>query len=218
MRFGITTAHSQKHQAWQDAYAKHDAFAKAGDDGSSVGGTAEADAAGDAEYGTLSDFLAHPSTTSLEVQDKLKAMRERGPLALHNLCWGEDEITAWLDGMERDLVKLNRPNASPEIAEAFAVWADAQEEFYALKHGDDYELSKRGTATTIAADTLRAIPCTTAGDFIVKAFVDLIEQSGATAAEDGGGAFMPDVPHLDKWDRRIWDDLRESDLGWSSRL
>jgi hypothetical protein len=213
MRFGITMAHSKKHQAWQDAYAEHDGFASAGNDGSAAGGTGEADAAGNAEYRALSDFLAHPSTTALEVQDKLRAMRERGPLSLHNLCWGDEEITTWLDGVEHDLVTLNRPNASPEIANAFTAWADAQEHFYALKRSDDDELSKLGTATTTAADTLRAIPCTTAGDFIVKAFVDLIEQNGATVAEDGGGAFVPDVQHLDKWDRRIWDDIRESDLG-----
>jgi hypothetical protein len=213
MRFSGTIEHSHRLDAWREAYAKHDEFAEAGDDGLAAGGTEAADKAGDVELATLDALLFAPSVTTIEMQDKIKVMRDRGPLREDNLCWNEKDMTRILDQMERDLVQLHRPSCSPRMAEAFKDWAEAQACFYSEREIQDDELGKRGDAVTAARATLSALPCTTAGDFIAKAFVDLVNEVGATFPEEAGGPFMPDMTGAHPQDQRVYSDIRESDLG-----
>ena len=213
MRFSQTIEHSHRLTSWREAYAAHDAFAEAGDDGAVAGGTKEADEAGDAELASLDAFLFAPSVTAIEMQDKIKVMRERGPLHPDNLCWNDRDMARILDQMERDLIGMQRPNCSPLIAEAFAAWADAQEHFYALRHDAEDELGRRGDAMREAEQHLMDLPCTTAGDFIAKAFVNLLGEVGGTYDTDGGGPFYPDMSDVHPQDQRIYRDIRDSDLG-----
>jgi hypothetical protein len=60
MRFHTTIRHGERLQAWRDAYAIHDRFAEAGDDGVAHGGTVEADAADKALDEALDAFLLTP--------------------------------------------------------------------------------------------------------------------------------------------------------------
>lgn len=208
MRFSITKGFAEAERAWRDAYAKFDTFADAGDDGIDCGGTIEATDAGKAEGETLDALTNRPAITTLEIKRKIDIIQTE---RLSALC--VEDLQSEYDQIKLDLINLWRPNASPGIAAAFAEWAKAQRHFYAQRHDDDVELGKRGDAVTETRAGLMGEPCTTPGDFIVKAFVDLITNAGATYKEEGGGPFMPDIPNLDKWDARVWKDIVECDLG-----
>lgn len=214
MRFNTTIAHSQMRSAWEDADAKQNAFAEAGDDGTSRGGSEDADRAYEAETGAMCNFLRHPSTTPAEIQDKIAFMRERGPLAQDNLCWNESDMTATLDCMERDLMQMARPNVSPAVNVAFLVWSEAHEEFWSRSEWPDDELARLGEAEDLAATALHEQPCTTPGDFIVKAYVELMSEYGAQGHGTDGLEFLVDGAKIShRPDQTRLRDIMDCDLG-----
>jgi hypothetical protein len=216
MRFHTTIQFSEKRQAWEQAYEVQDGFASKGDDGTQFkNGTPEADAAYEAEETALTALLFHPTVTPAELQDKIAVMRRRGPLAPHNLCWDGEEIERTLDTIERDLIAMVRPNVSPAVATAFSVWAQHHALYWSRGDWSDDDSSRLCDAETEAEKALYEVPCTTPGDFIAKAYVELISEYGAKGSTSDGLAFMvDDNEHLHHFtDKARLRDLMETDLG-----
>ncbi|WP_374407437.1 hypothetical protein [Pelagerythrobacter sp.] len=214
MQYNTTMAHSDKRRKWEEAYAAHDAFAEAGDDGTDFGGTAIADRANEAESQLFHEYLTHPSTTPAEMQDKLTTMRKRGPLHLENLCWNEKDITAYLDLIERDLINMVRPNVSKAVADAFDAWSRAHEVYWSRSDWSDDASSSLCETEDAAAQTLHAVPCTTPGDFIAKAYVELMSEYGAQGHGPSGLAFAVAETNIGRdADRMKLRDIIASDLG-----
>lgn len=206
MRFHSTIEHHERKSAWEEAYKAHDGFAEAGDDGERFGGSPEADAASAAEYAALEAYVGSPSVTTIEMLEKIELLKSREML-IYNMSNEQP-----MEQLERDLVNMVRPNASAGIAAAFTTWADAQEAWFAKETRPDDECDQLGEAVTAAEKALMHLPCFTPGDFIVKAYVDMMRDTGAEGVS-GFGPFFPDEAALHRYDERIWRDILASDLG-----
>lgn len=217
MRFHITTGFSQALEAHRAAYAVHDAFAEAGDDGVSLGGTAESDAASAEEYRTLEAFALFPCTTPREASQKLLQLRQRGPLHPDHTCW--NGLEAILDQLNLDLINMQRPNVSPALAEAFAGWADAHRAMIAARGTADGSFDPLFNAAEAALRSLNAVPCTTPGDFIAKAYVNLMDDIGPASAAspfeiDASADALQDERENDVGAKAaLYRDIMDSDLG-----
>lgn len=215
MRFNITSGFSEVFDAHQKAYAAFDIFATAGDDGTKYGGSAAADEASDLEQATLDALLAYPCSTPIEMADKMKWMRQRGPFAEENLIWtGAPEA---VDRMQLELITMSRPNVSARFAEAFAEFAAAQRHHWSESSIEDDEMTRRREAVEATIETILALPCTTPGDFIVKQYLRLIEGYGSYT-DPIIHEFLPDMVGSDqrfpdRHDKIAFDDIVESDLG-----
>lgn len=199
MRFHITNQYSALRSQWDDAFARLETFAEAGDDGVALGGTAASDEASAAEYLALDACLDHSAVTPIELQDQIAVMRARGPLAPDALIWAEAPMKAWLDRIERDLVEMARPATCGLVGEAFASWADA---FQAGIEED----------AQAARSRLLALPCISPGDFIAKAFVSLMHRVGPEPMSPST-IFMPNEALMTDEDRQVWRDILDCDLG-----
>lgn len=191
MRFHTTLGHSQAIQAWKDAYAAHDAFAEAGDDGVSFGGTAEADIAARCEREALAAAMEHPSVTPTELREKIALMRAQGPLSPDNLCW---DLTEVLDGMEHDLKRMQGWPVSEGVLTAWMDWR-AHNERYAAAFDDEENDAMLPERNRLYAELHRTV-CTTPGDFILKQYARLHGVVGSTlygAAEKDGTGNLYDI-------------------------
>lgn len=200
MRFHTTIQHSKALDNYRVAFA---AFEAVPDDDSYEGNPAY-DVASAAQMEATSAYLDRPSLTPMEMHQKLTIIGERD--VQH---WSTEWPTV-LAGIQRDLINMARPNVSPEIAEAFAAWAEQHALFYALRHDDEEELRRRCEATAAARDRLNELPCTTPGDFIAKAYVDLVVECGV---DTDAGPFLVNTVGAHPNDQRIYRDISDSDLG-----
>ena len=214
MQYNTTMSHSEKRRKWEEAFEAHDAFARAGNDGVDFGGSAAADQANETEFRLLHELLLHPSTTPAELQEKLTIMRKRGPLHLENLCWNERDITVYLDLIERDLMNMVRPNVSPAIAEAFDAWARAHELYWSRSDWPGDESASLCETEDTAAHALHAVSCTTPGDLLVKAYVELMGEYGAQGHGPEGLSFAIAETNINQAvDRMKLRDILASDIG-----
>lgn len=189
MRFHTTIEHSELLTKWERAYATHDAFAEAGDDGTGFGGTEESDLASKAEYDSLDAFLRSPAITPTEMRQKIATMRKRGPLHLDELCWNEEGITAYLDRLEADLSQMQSWPVSPAVLAAWTEWR-AHDERYAAAVDDEESDAMLPERNRLYSE-LHQTACTTPGDFILKQYARLHGVIGSTlygtAQKDGTG-------------------------------
>lgn len=189
MRFHITTEHSELLSKWRQDYDEHDAFAEAGDDGVSFGGTEESDLASKAEYASLDAYLRSPAITPTEMRQKIATMRKRGPLHPNEMCWNEEGIAAYLDRIENDLAQMQGWPVSHNMLTAWMLWRE-HDERYALTVTDE-ENDALIPERNALHKQLHETPCTTPGDFILKQYARLHGVIGSThygqAKEDGNG-------------------------------
>jgi hypothetical protein len=214
MRFHVTEGFSTLRAAFVDAY-------KAYDKGSYLDiATADLDALGKEEYRSLDALMGAACVTPAELAEKIRLMRERGPLAAAQLCWDLEEA---LNRMQRDLFELQRPCVSPAMADAFASWAETKREYDAAcqfgSGASQDALDNMAYRDGAGFKALMALPCYTPGDFVAKAYVELIDDVGPTV---NGWAFEP-APHEDRMPdglglddhsaKAVRRDLAECDLG-----
>jgi hypothetical protein len=202
MRFHITNEFAAAETAWREAYAAHDAFAEAGDDGVHSGGTEEATAASKEEYRTLNVLTHFPACTPIEVDRKLQVITSE---RLRELIL--DDLESEIAQIRRDLLNLQRPPVSPKMASAFNAFIAAE----TTATGDDDDAL---FSAAIEAETaLYAVPCTTPGDFMVKAYVNLLGTNGHAE----GKPLVPAVSDAGPMDRTAEEavirDLSDCDLG-----
>lgn len=213
MRLYLTPGFIEAKSAHQAAYAAYHAYL----DENEVGLEEELHGPhAQAESEALYTVLGYPATTSAEVGAKLSFMRER-----EVETW--TGYAEWMAQIERELIELQRPYVSPEMAEAFNRWRDAYE-----AHQEDCEgadLFGRHSAAFVA---LMEQACFTPGDFIVKVYANQLGEHGSTYMGPGlnynaPGAFMfelddesvgngngtHDVAAAEAYAR----DIRECDLG-----
>lgn len=180
MRFHTTITFSTARAAWEGAYAAHDRAAEQADR-HSADHARETVAAGDLEYETLETVLSMPAFTPGEVGEKLRIMRERGV----DDSWTDDR-PRYLAQIERDLIELQRPCVSPVLADAFLKWWLA----YAASVNRYDDLDDDGLTTILcmkvseAVVELMAKPCSTPGDVLLKQYVELLGENGATKTSD----------------------------------
>ncbi len=210
MRFGYTLAHSTARQAFDDAYGVYDKLASAGADG-----TPEYVAACDAEAAALDALIALPSTTPMELKEKLAILDGRA-------AWAWEKWEDILAQIQRDLINMARPNVSPRVAEAFAAWAEAHRAHCQDTIGEDEHDDALCLATGDAVEALMLVDCTTPGDLIVKLYVEMMGALGPKAKEGRIWPFLPDQGAIGQnrdgrcevaADRAFFRDIAESDLG-----
>lgn len=208
MRFHTTLPFSAKRRAASDAYA---VFSTEFDRDDSSAATKRASLA---EGKAIEEMLVHPALTPKEVQTKLELVFERDVL-----MW--DFGPAAAAALVNDLQRLQGHPVSPMIAEALAAWR-ATHEAWSLA-GDDED--GKGDAHSAAYHVLMETPCTTAGDFMAKAYVNLLGDNGSTLhgeakADLTGNLFDIDIDQAvnmidqgEVWQRAAYADLDASDLG-----
>lgn len=193
-------------QRWQDAYARHDTFASAGDDSSP-----EAEQASQEEYATLDLTLTAPAFLPGDVAGKLGIMFERDVSS----SW--EQWPTYMEAIQHDLKALSDYRVSPEMCVAFGTyrdtyikWHDAADGFASPRDTDDYD-----TAST-AIRALLMTPSVTAGDFIVKQYVSALDERSYYPG--GGFVFLPatrfDLEYNEDYAcEGVINDLQECDLG-----
>ncbi|EJU14959.1 hypothetical protein LH128_01247 [Sphingomonas sp. LH128] len=165
----------------------------------------------------LWDYVATPAYNGREILLKLEELLDHTPE------W-RDHASA----IERDLTDAARPQPSRPMFAAFHAFRDAW-----IAQGEQ-DLSQRATNSEeirlhdvvfSAVKVVFAIPCATPGDFLVKAYVNLLWHTGHTAGFDGrpvatGSFFDPDLLNIDtdslvsdEFFRKAYIDLSECDLG-----
>jgi hypothetical protein len=165
----------------------------------------------------LRDMLAAPSYNGREILIKLEEVLD------HTIEWRTHG-----PAIARDLTDALRPQPSKEMRAAFRGF---QKAWMAQALHDLSEEHTESNATLLSDDVFQAVkvvfgvPCATAGDFLVKAYVNLLWSAGHTGgfvgrAEPTGNFFDVSLPDIDS-DNVVTDDfylttyidLDESDLG-----
>lgn len=171
----------------------------------------------DAEYRALDVMLMQPCRTPMDLLHKLRTMDDRE-------LKGWDCYEAVRRQMDVDLRQMARPAASIEMAAAFKTWAEAREAIYAADERgiDDDDRAPYAEADHAAYSALMALPCITPGDFIVKAYINLIDDNGSTSHLANGweyepNTFSPRMPNAtgndDQYEMSVRRDLADTDIG-----
>lgn len=185
MRYSLSSYFAQALAKHGDAYAVHNRFAEAGDDGSAFGGSLKADAADAAEKEALDQLLLTPCRHVGDVAAKLEIMHSR-----EGLCLAADDRL--MNSLKRDLKWLSRPGASAAMQAAWAKWSCSLTAMEAFT-GADEEADDIDESLCSAFRELLGVPCSTAGDFVAKAFASMLTEKGSTAQQVGASAFEPSI-------------------------
>jgi len=208
MRYSLSSRFAFAHTDWQDAYAKHNQFADAGDDQGRA-----AKEASEAEYKALDALLLTPCRHPGDVAAKLDLVWQRD---LHT-CADFDRLR---DSLKRDLAEIARPNASERMKVAWARFASARVAAQTFS-GSDEDALPIDQGHMAAFDELLAVPCATPGDLLVKAYVGMLEGCLNLDAEPNLLHFEisehwrePDTNYLiDRAHAAMIDDIENCDLG-----
>ena len=210
MRYSTSPTFARVQRAHAIAYTAYDAFAEAGQEHTMVG-----NAASTAEYEALDRMMTEPAQSPGDILAKLRIFLDRemygwdGPR-------NPDASATYRGILENDLRSLMRPCVSAEMADAFERWADAWQAFHDAEYDSEDKLPFDVIHTeSMAWGNVMSIPCSTPGDFLAKAYVDLLQDVGAWS--DGfpfqiKGAFEQEEGVQDA-NAFLYDDLRNCDLG-----
>ena len=215
MRYSRSSASSKTHAAWMDADA---AWLKIYDrDDKHLPFGQHSDASKEAltaKCAALDAFLLTPCRHPGDVAAKLDVIWKEE-------LFEKDDFGLLRSSLKRDLLELSRPGASEAMKTGWARWAAA---INALEYGELVQDDDGDAASDEHAAAFRgilAIPCTTAGDFLVKAYVELITECEHSARQPSGFLFevkddwRSDQEHYLENDAReaAIDDLDNCDLG-----
>lgn len=138
-----------------------------------------------AHMATVIECLQHPAVTPTELGLKLCLYRD------NNVGYWSAEARDAFEALINDTVTLQAHYPGPEMFRALEDWRRAEE---AYQYTADHESELGETARVARSGAFRAVmatPCTTAGDFIAKAYVNLVGLVGHTwfgeAKEQGWG-------------------------------
>jgi hypothetical protein len=174
-------------------------------------------AASKAEYAALEAVLTYPAITPAEVWIKLDHIFKR-----EVMMWDiKDHV---IDALEADLKRLVRQPVSGPVNLALANWRAAYVA-NSLHPGDDEEDNRLCEVCGQAYRDLLAVPCTTPGDVMLKAFANMLETVGHTLigearADLTGNLYDVNVSALtsprdqeEVWHRALYTDLDGCDMG-----
>lgn len=209
MRYSNSLPFALAKNAHAEAYRLHDRFAEAGDDDS-----ASARRASEAEYVALDAVMLTPCRHPLDVADKLDLYARR---SFADRTDGDLVIAS----LQRDLRDLARPSASEAMKLAWIKWASVRLAYETQDDIDDKTADAICAAHFAEHNALMKVPCTTAGDFLVKSYVGLLEDCQSTVDRPGGFAFemredwrQPATHYMEDDVRAaLIDDLDNCDLG-----
>lgn len=161
-----------------------------------------------AEYERLFRLMMRRAETPSEIKAKLDLVFDRE--LFDSRGWD-----LMRDAVDRDIMRLNRPEPSNDMRAAFERWRTAAKalcEAVGDAIGDD-----RCHARSIAFRQVLAQPCASAGDFMVKAYLELLTEAGGAV---GGNDFDPDTEEFanaqddgEAYKRSVYADLDGCDLG-----
>ncbi|WP_330703570.1 hypothetical protein [Novosphingobium resinovorum] len=165
----------------------------------------------------IAELVAIPAHNGIEILMQLEAMLDR-----------TDEWMCNGGAFEQALTAAARPQPSAPMISAFAsfraAWVTMSDYDNASTHTDKEALRLQDVMSD-ASDAVFAVGCATAGDFVVKAYVNLLWHAGHTAASNlpngETGSFFDialsqidsDSKFTDAYYRSVYDDLDHSDLG-----
>lgn len=187
MRLHTTIGYVEAKAAHVAAWSAYEAIVDTGDEESP-----EAVSASELEEKLLDAFICRPAVTPTEVAGKLNYMRERDI----DISWAEVRSRN-LEQIERDLIELQRPCVSPSVAQAFAAWNGAY--LTLCNHaGGDEEGNRLCRVAAAAFQVMVEHPCTTPGDFMVKAFANHLDAHGPAGitGEPGRSLFELDAARI----------------------
>lgn len=170
-------------------------------------------------FSSTDSLLRTAATTSDDINRKLDVMLEHVDDDGRGFGWRM---------IERDINAMSRPDPGPDMGAAFAIWRTAWKDVALHDASDTYtdaEAQRHHDAMCGAIEAVFRVPCTTAGDFMVKAYVNLIWSAGHTNNLEGrkagtGNTFDIDLMEIDSdslltdaYYRTVYDDLDHCDLG-----
>ncbi len=174
-----------------------------------------------AHMASVIECLQHPAVTPTELGVKLSLYRD-------------NNVADWADGpmsrdafeaMINDTVTLQGHYPGPDMFAAFAEWRKVEEVF---QYAPDHESEEGGVSCrlrSLAFRVLMSTECTTAGDFIVKSYVNLLGLVGHTwfgdAKESGlGNVWDINIANEDDpvddtcaFHRAAYNDIDYTDIG-----
>lgn len=162
----------------------------------------------------IAKFVAVPAYNGFEILLQLEAMLSH-----------TDEWMANGGAFERSLTAAARPQPSPTMERAFAVFRKAWLDQADYEGSDNTEERRLCNSVCHAATVVFEVPCATAGDFLVKAYINVLWHAGPTTGSylrhgDSGNFFDVDLPEIetdsvigDTYYRSVYDDLDHCDLG-----
>lgn len=180
----------------------------------------ETSAASAAEYAAFEEFLCFPAVTPSEIREKLRRALDR-----EVYLWSDGAGARIFEALQADLSQQQQHPASPEVGQLVEDWSKIYEEWHCLSDYDDDVSAAIGERRTAAFRRLMSEPCTTPGDFIAKAYVNLIEGIGGTLygaakADLSGNIFDIDIAtqtdqrdEQEVWHRAAYQDLDDCDVG-----
>lgn len=168
MRFHSTIAFTEKLNA---ATLAHDecVAALARDDESP-----EASEKLSAHMASVVECLQHPAVTPTELRLKLHLYRDNNVGA-----WSAEARDAF-EAMINDTVTLQGHKPGPDIYAALREWRAAEEAYQFCTDIESADGEAACAARSVAFRKVMGTPCTTAGDFIAKAYVNLLGLVGHT--------------------------------------
>lgn len=170
MRFHSTIAFSEKLKAARVAQDEFEAAFDGAPDNDTTRGKLKA------QMASVIDCLQHPAVTPTELRLKLSLYRD------NNVGLWSDRPTA-LDAFEaiiNDTTTLQSYYPGPEMFQALADWRKAEEIYQFAPDLESDEGNQICEARSAAFRALISMPCTTAGDFIAKTYVNLLGVLGNT--------------------------------------
>ncbi len=167
-------------------------------------------AIGEAWQDATDELLMTPAGTVSGLGEKLAIIDER-----EIRLW--EDWPRYRDALDRDFLDLRRPAATIRLP--FEAWRAAYLAHYHCTGSDD-EAHGLCTLESEAYKALLAAPCCSPGDFLVKAYVGLINELGSGVPDPNRSAFEIDIEKADHpawgddaWQRSAYRDLDHSDLG-----
>lgn len=209
--WNITPQFAAAHTAHREAWATYEAFVGKGDETSPEATAAEA-----REEQLLDEFICFPASTPTEIAVKMNYMRERDI----DIRWAEARSRN-LRQIERDLIQMQRPCVSPQVAAAFEIWVEANAAIDAVPDDETTALCHKAAA---AFQVMAETPCTSPGDFMLKAYADYLDSWGPNSPVDDAGWFAFELNATDPVDlidgnsdiayaKALVRDINDTDLG-----
>lgn len=161
-----------------------------------------------AECELLVKLMLRRAETPSELRSKLDIVFER-------------DLPNWIDwemmqgAIDEDIARMQRPEPSHTMRSAFELWRNAH---LSLDDAmDDDDMAVRIRARSSAFRQILASPCVTTGDFLVKAYIDLLESSGpavdANEFDPNTEEFADESDNGEAYKRSVYADLDACDLG-----
>lgn len=166
------------------------------------------------------EVIDYPAVTPAEIEAKISIIFEHEVYNHH-----DRSACDAFEALCEDARRLKAVPVSPQMLELLWRWRHLAEEHNRLSYSenDTNEAAlERCNAVSWFFQAIMDCPCTTPGDFLAKAYLNILGELGSTFRIDGHVGNMFDInidladrpkDHSEAWQRAAYADLDASDLG-----